>query len=228
MISLLQRKGFKLFHPVLKRLAKVYLSKPRNYSYKGIIVKVLPGVFHPGLFFSTKVFIEFLETVDLRSKKVLELGAGSGLISLYCAQQQAIVTASDVNTVAINGLKENATQNNQELSVVLSDLFDNLSPDNFDIILINPPYYPKKPKNIEEQAWFCGEEFEYFKKLFGQLRESKSSEFVLYMILSEDCDLVKIKSIAESNNISSDQVYTKRIRGEENFIFEMRKNSTHS
>lgn len=228
MIALLQRKGLKLFHPVLRRLAKVYLSKPRNYTYKGVTVKVLPGVFHPGLFFSTKVFIEFLETVDLKDKRVLELGAGSGLISLYCAKEKAIVTASDINEAAINGLKENALSNEQKLNVVLSDLFGQLTPEEFDIILVNPPYYPKNPENIEQQAWFCGQEFEYFERLFAQLRQSGNNQFTLYMILSEDCELARIMSIAESNNIASRQVFTRRINGEENFIFELKRNSTHS
>lgn len=221
MISSLQKKTFKFFHPILRRMAKLYLSKPRNYTYKGIRVKILPGVFHPGFFFSTKVFLEFLETLVLEDKRVLELGAGSAFISIFCALKGAKVTASDISPTAIEGIKKNAELNKQEIKVVLSDLFDKFSIEEFDIILINPPYYPKKPSTIEERAWFCGEEFEYFHRLFDQAKPSKNNKFKIYMVLSEDCDLEKILSIAEGYMVNYQLVFTKKIAGENNFIFEM-------
>lgn len=224
MIALLQRKSLKFFHPVLRRLAKFYLSRPRKYSHKGITVKVLPGVFHPGLFFSTKVFIAFLDTQVLQGRKILELGAGSGLMSIYCESRGAEVTASDINPVVIEGLKESADLNKSQIKIVRSDLFENLSPDSFDVILINPPYYPKNPESIAEQAWFCGEEFEYFQRLFSQLSIFENAVFKVLMILSEDCDIAQIESMALSSSLSFKEVFTKRVNGEENSIFELRKN----
>ncbi len=222
MISLLQRKSFKFLHPILKKVAKIYLSKPRNYTYQGIIVKVLPGVFHPGLFFSTKVVIEFLEKLDLSGKKVLELGAGSGLVSIYCSQKGAKVTASDISPVAVEGLKVNTLNNDEQITIVLSDLFDKLNAGDFDIILINPPYYPKNPRSIEDQAWFCGEQFEYFQKLFQQLK-TINTNCKAYMVLSEDCDLTKIMSIAERNGLTHKQVFSKKVNVEENYVFEIKR-----
>ena len=46
--------------------------------------------------------------MELENKRFLELGAGSGLISVFAAQQLAIVTATDINHVALEKLKENA------------------------------------------------------------------------------------------------------------------------
>lgn len=206
-------------HPILKRMASLYLSKPRRYKYKSISVKVLPGVFHPGLFLSTKIFVEFLESIKLQGKRVLELGAGSGLISIYCATKNADVTASDINPTAIEGIKENASDNVVELNVILSDLFDNLNVNDYEIILINPPYYPRQPKNIAENAWFCGEDFQYFKKLFRQLGMANNSDMVVYMILSEDCAIDQIMSIASENGLYHQQVHTRKIKMEDNFIF---------
>ncbi len=39
------------------------------------------------------------------------------------------------------------------------------------------------------------------------------------MVLSEDCDLAKIMSIAEKNNLIHQQVFSKKVSGEENHIF---------
>lgn len=221
MIALLQRKGLKLFHPILKLLAKIYLSKPRNFSLQNISVRVFPGVFHPGLFFSTKVFIEYLESIELRNKRILELGAGSALISIYCARKGGVVTASDVNPKVIAAIDSNATKNGVFLKAVLSDLFDKLEVADFDLIIINPPYYPKQAKTMDERAWFCGEDFEYFQKLFRQLGESKWKDTMVLMILSEDCQLHEIRRIAKENYLKDTLVFSKTVSGEENYIFKI-------
>lgn len=221
MISLLQRKSLKFFHPLLRKVAKLYLSSPRNYSFKDIKITVLPGVFHPGLFFSTKLLVEFISDFDLKDKAVLELGAGSGFISVFCAKRGANVTASDINTTALNQITLNAEKNDVTLKTMESDLFDELNPADYQYIIINPPYYPKDPQNLSDHAWFCGEEFEYFKKFFSQLKDAKLTDTHIYMILSEDCDISTIQSIAIGNQHDLSLVLEKKISGEKNFIFKI-------
>lgn len=221
MIALLQRKSLKFFHPLLKRAAKIYLSRPRNYTFKKIRVKVLPGVFHPGLFFSTKVLLEFIGGLDLEKKKVLELGAGTGLVSIFCAKEGAIVTASDINTTALKQLEIDALANSVSMMIKESDLFDSLAAVDFDVIVINPPYYPKDPTTMEDRAWYCGEEFDYFKRLFQQVESLNLNKTQICMILSEDCEFGTIKSLAEEKGLQLNEVYQKRIAGENNFIYKI-------
>ena len=209
----------KLLFPILKSVYNIYSSKERSYSYKGINVRVMSGVFHPGLFFSTKLLIEYISKNDLNSKTVLELGAGSGLISIYCATQNAKVTTSDINPTAVKNIIKNSELNNVKLEVIESDLFDKIEIKNFDYIIINPPYFPKNPKNEKELAWFCGNDFQYFKKLFAQLNNYKTQETFVLMILSEDCDLQRITTIAKENHFSMNIIFQKKILGEANYIF---------
>ena len=209
----------KLLFPILKSVYNIYASKERNYSYKGINVKIMPGVFHPGFFFSTKILLEYISGFDLLKRTVLELGAGSGLISIYCAKQNAIVTASDINPTSIKNILKNAELNNVKLEVIESDLFDKIEMRKFDFIIINPPYFPKNPGNEEELAWFCGNDFQYFKKLFSQLKDYKTEETIVLMILSEDCDLQRIASIANENHFSMNIVFQKKVFGESNQIY---------
>ena len=209
----------KLLFPLLRFTYNFYSSKERSYSYKGINVRVMPGVFHPGLFFSTKLLLEYISQNDLKDKTVLELGAGSGLISIYCARQNAKVTATDINPTAVKNIIKNSELNNVKLEVIESDLFDKIEMRKFDYIIINPPYFPKYPKNEEELAWFCGSDFQYFKKLFSQLKDYKTEETFVLMILSEDCDLHRINSIANKNHFSKNMVFQKKVFGEANYIF---------
>src|SRR5688572_22573694 len=95
-----------------------YLRKERKHSHRGVTVKVFPGVFHPGLFSSTHFLIDFLASEDLRTKSLLELGCGSGLISIWAAKHGAQVTATDLSTKAIANVALNAQENHASIRIV--------------------------------------------------------------------------------------------------------------
>jgi release factor glutamine methyltransferase len=217
------RRLLKTLTPIIKPLMLRYLSKKRKFTYEGISVVIHPGVFHPGVFFSTKFLLKFLSTLEIRSAQLLELGAGSGLIAIYCSKiKNATVTASDISTVAIKSLEESAKINHAKIRIIQSDLFDHLDPSDFDVIVINPPFYPKNPTTETEKTWYCGEDFQYFRKLFFQMRATKPSS-VAYMILSEDCQIAQINTIATNNSFSFNLKAQKTIWGERNFIYEITK-----
>lgn len=209
----------KITHPFLKFGLRLYYSKPRTFCYDNICIKVHPDVFSPQMTFSTKILLNFISKLDLKNKNLFELGCGSGIISILAAKKGAIVTASDINQTALDFLETNASKNNVKLKIINSDLFDNLENQIFDYIIINPPYYPKKPKNSKEQAWFCGENFEYFEKLFPQLANYVLSQTNCYMILSQDCDIKKIKGIAKGNALVFELVSEIKNLVETNYIF---------
>ncbi|WP_339889671.1 methyltransferase [uncultured Flavobacterium sp.] len=209
----------KITHPFLKLGLKLFYFKPRKYCYEDICIKVHPNVFPPHLTLSTKILLDFIKPIELENKTVLELGCGSGIISLLASKKGANVLASDINKTALKFLNENAEKNKLSVTTIYSDLFDSIENSTFDFIIINPPYYPKSPKNIKEQAWFCGENFEYFESLFSQLLNYKKTSNSIYMILSEDCDLERIKAIAKKNNLSMKCVAQKSVIKEINYIF---------
>lgn len=95
----------------IKPIIVIYLSRQRNYRYANIKAVIYRGVFHPGFFFSTKALINFLETMELKDKNLLELGCGSGLISIVAARNGANVTASDINPATIECAQLNGQKN---------------------------------------------------------------------------------------------------------------------
>lgn len=153
----------------------------------------------------------------------MELGAGSGLISIACAKKNAEVTASDISSRVIDALKENSKSNNVSISIIQSDLFDKIPDDHFDLIAINPPYYPKEPRNELEMAWYCGTDFQYFEKLFSQLGNYIHVNTKTLMVLSEDCNLEKIFAIAKQNQINFKEIVNRKFWWEKNMIYEIQK-----
>jgi len=207
--------------PIVSKLAKIYTAKEREFSYKNIKVKVRPGVFHPGLFISTKILLDFVSDLELENKTFLELGAGSGIISILASKKGAIVYASDISSTAVENIKINAEVNNETISVFKSDLFENLQAMEFDYIVINPPYYKKDPKIEAEFAWYCGQNHEYFARLFDSLVNHINNNSKVFMILSEVCDIDVITQIGKDRKFLWELIHRKSVLGEKNYIYNL-------
>ena len=206
-----------------KPLVIKYLSKTKNFQYKGIRLIIPPEVFHPGFFFSTKLLLQCVDKFSLQQKTFLEPGAGSGLISIYAAKKGAIVTATDINPIAVDYLKKNGEENDVELNIIHSDLFQNIPPQQFDFIAINPPYYKQQPNTFKEYGWYCGENGEYFHDLFGSLVGYIHTKSTVLMILCEGCDFEMIHEIAAKNGFILNCIVTKQNLFEKDFVFEIKR-----
>lgn len=206
----------------LPQLVEWYVSKDRWFRFEKLKIKVAAGVFHPGLFFTTHILLRRLLKEKLSGKTILELGAGSGLIAMVAATRGANSWASDISPKVIENLRFNSQANQLNVNIIESDLFDQIPKDQvFDFIIINPPFYPKKPNSMAGRAWFCGENFEYFQKLFQQLPQRNYGQ--TWMILSEDCDLERIKSLATKNDMQMEILEKITNFWETNHIFNLVK-----
>jgi release factor glutamine methyltransferase len=207
----------------LRPLVQNYLSKERWYSYNDLRLLIAPQVFHPGFFFSTRLLLNYILKLDLKKRSFLELGAGSGLIAMSAAKKGAIVTATDINTVAIDYLQQNVERNSVSITILRSDLFDDIPLTQFDVVAINPPYYKRNPQNELEHAWFCGEQGEYFVKLFSQLGNYIHSSTGIIMVLCDDCDVQMIESIANRAGYKMQLQQATRRLWEMNYIYEIKQ-----
>jgi release factor glutamine methyltransferase len=206
-----------------KPLLEKYLSKTRIYRYSDIKLTIPPQVFHPGFFSSTQLLLQYIKKIPLQEKRFLELGAGSGLISIYAAKKNAIVTATDINSVATETMISNCRVNKVDVEVLSSDLFDSIPAKNFDIIAINPPYYKGQPKTPYEYAWHCGENGEFFSGLFRQLAGYIHINTEILMVLSDGCDIEMIKTFAADNGFCLHLLLTKSTILENNFIYSIKQ-----
>ena len=191
------------------------------YRYGNIRLEIPPQVFHPGFFFSTRLLLRYVSALSLQEQRFLELGAGSGLISIHAAKKGATVTATDINPVAIECFRRNCDQNKVKPEIILSDLFASIPEQSFDIIAINPPFYKKQPQALADHAWYCGENGEYFEQLFTKLGKYIHQNSIVLMVLSEECDIKMINEIASRHDFYMQKKITKKSAWEYLYIYQI-------
>lgn len=179
-----------------------HVAQQRAYRWRGLTLTVPTGVFHPGLFFSSGVLAAEIERRKPAGRSVLDIGCGSGLLSLVAARAGARVVAVDVNAEAVRATATNATANEADVEVLQSDLFTSLLGRRFDLVVVNPPYFAKDPADDAERAWFAGADLGYFDQFFAGLGGHLVSEPQpgrALMVLSEGCDMGIIAAAAKRN-----------------------------
>src|ERR1041384_827766 len=116
----------RLFRRVYHPYALRQIAKPLT-RLRGRTLLTDPEVFNPVYFLSTPVFIDYLSTVAVAGKRLLDMGTGSGMVGIFAAGRGARVTACDINPRAVALADQNARRNGVEMEVVASDLFSSLA-----------------------------------------------------------------------------------------------------
>ena len=112
-----------------------------EWDFMGIPIKCRPGVLIPRR--DTEVLAEeaisFLKNKD--KPVALDLCTGSGCVAIAIAGFCVHVTAADICREALELAQENAELNGCQISLIESDLFENIT-GRFNCITANPPYIP--------------------------------------------------------------------------------------
>lgn len=119
---------------------KLIYHSPHTIIIDGIELFVEDGVFSPDekLTHSTMMLINNLP--DVQGKTVLDMGSGTGVISILCSKNGARhIDAVDLNNSAILNIKKNVESLGiKNIEVIESDLYENI-PGTFDYIFANLP-----------------------------------------------------------------------------------------
>ncbi len=148
-----------------KELEKLIKKRATNYpleyitkraSFYGEVFNVQDGVLIPRP--ETEILVEKAEAIlkTIKNPKLLEIGVGSGIISVMSAIliPDIEIIAVDINDKALELAKSNAKKHNVEdkITFIKSDLFTDVPDVKFDMVVSNPPYIAdnyKLPSNVK-------------------------------------------------------------------------------
>ncbi len=132
-------------------------SPAKKVFFNNYAFNVWNGVYEP----AEDSFL-FAENLTLgKGERVLDMGAGCGILSIVAAEKASMVLAVDINPYAVRCAKENAKLNYvaDKMFFVQGDLFAPIRiAQKFDLIMFNAPYLPSEPREGEDwlaRAW-CG------------------------------------------------------------------------
>ena len=117
---------------------------------------------HPEVYEPAEDSVLLANSLDIGAgERVLEIGVGSGYVSLVASQTAASIVGIDINPHAARLAKANARLNGvANVEFIAGDLFSPIR-GRFNLILVNPPYLPEKggvERDPIELAWDGGED----------------------------------------------------------------------
>ena len=108
--------------------------------------------------FETEILVDEILKMDCKKDKILDIGCGSGAISLALANNlvNSYIYGIDISEDALILSKKNKDKLGlKNVEFFRSDIFSNINDNNFDIIVSNPPYIDEVDmKTLEKELSF--------------------------------------------------------------------------
>ncbi len=156
-------------------------------------------------------------------KKVLEVGCGNCVNSVFMAKLGADVYALDLDNDALTYGKNEAKKQSVQINFIHSDMFLNLNQKDFDLIIFNPPYLPSDEiKHMDLDGLENGRHFiDVFLKDFDKFLSKNGRVLLLH---TDYNDLNKTIDIIMSKGFRFEIVKRKKLFFEELFVFHIYRN----
>ena len=175
-------KAKKMLSAILKEKDLTFITGYK-YWYKDRF-KLRKGVFVPQ--YDTE---DLLELVDSKYKNGLEVGVGTGVISITLVKHfDKKMTGIDTNIEAINLTDYNAGLNGVEVELKDKDIFEWKPKEKFDFLISNPPYIDRddevddwvKQEQPEEALYADDHGLKFYKYLIDNFNDYVKPEGAMY------------------------------------------------
>jgi release factor glutamine methyltransferase len=190
-----------------------------KFFYKDLVLEVPETVYYPRE--DSLLLAKIIEDEGMEERKILDMGTGSGFLSILMAKSNADVTAADINKEALQVAERNAKINNAEIKTIHSDLFEKIE-EKFDLIVFNPPYLPEKMyKDIQYHGGKGGRKViqKFINKAADHLRESGKILLLISSITGEK----EVKELFETHGYKTKILARQKVPWEELIVVEAKR-----
>lgn len=189
-----------------KQMQPHRIKEPKKFFLHNFTIIVYPTTFLP-IGSSSIPLRNFFEKQKVNYNSVLEIGCGSGIISLLASRYAREVIAIDINPFAVRSLKESIGLNSIEnIEVRESDLFENV-PEKFDLIIFNPPFMNLKPNSDFERA-FTDENYSTLTKFFNEVKSHLNKDGKIIIEFSDMGDEKYLDELIKKHNFIKKLIYS--------------------
>ncbi len=176
----------------------------KEYTYNSITYTVHPDVYQPAedTFLLARILAE-----GQTPGKLLEIGAGCGILSLIAADKGAVVLATDINPYATANSQMNARSNalDSRIEVLRCNIAPTLSRNAvFDQIIFNPPYLPVEGTSRDwlSRSWAGGATgIEFAEKVIAETSSTLKPEGDFTFIVSTESSLRRMRAFLKTRRI---------------------------
>jgi release factor glutamine methyltransferase len=207
---------------IRRRLNREPLQYILGYSeFYGLHFEVTHGVLipRPETEILVEKAIELISSFEMINPKILEIGTGSGCISIAVARKvNCVIDAIDISEEAINIARRNSEANDtlSKINFLNKNILTGFTSfSGYDMVLCNPPYIPSNEfdllqdeiKNFEPRSALTdeGDGLSYYRKILELYKET-SNEIKILLELG-DGKKDRVEKLLKNSNISNYQIF---------------------
>ncbi|MEM4610118.1 MAG: methyltransferase [Thermoproteota archaeon] len=168
------------------------------------------------------IVLDIVEKVE--AKRVLEIGCGSGIVSLALVRRNTEVVAVDVNMQACRNTLANFKRNRLQgvVHVVNGDLATAFRDGvRFDMIVSNPPYLPVEQSPNEDPSWAAGKDAAFSRRLLENVLPLMADAGILFLVQSSLSDVDGLKRTLEEKGFLVEEASCKSFFFEKIIVFKI-------
>ena len=217
-----------------KPLKKIEKGYPVQYligyvDFYGYKIRVNKNVLIPRFETETLVekTIELISKLKLENGQVLDLGTGSGCISIALKKEldNISITSLDISMNALRLAKKNAKYNKADINFIRGNIFKYNPINKYDVLISNPPYvletdnYNTNIKYEPKSAIFTdGDGLKYYEHILSTSKNYLNEKSIIAFEINENKGKEMIK-LAKKYYKKSKIILEKDLAGKDRYLF---------